>query len=121
MLRLINLVLAILVLYGAVQVYQVKEEAEQVADQLHKVRKNIVRSKLDISVLRAEWAHINRPGRIQKLSEQNSDILELVPIQSWQIGTIDELPYPAIDASPSVSAAGGLAALPSSQTPNRAR
>ena len=43
----------------------------------------------ELHVLKAEWALLSRPERIQRLSERH---LDLEPMKATRIGTRDELP-----------------------------
>ena len=59
------------------------------AERVAKLR-NEVRRERDITArLRAEWARLDTPGRIQGLAERH---LNLKPVQSTQFSTFDNLP-----------------------------
>jgi len=89
MLRLFNL-LSILVLLGsAVYAYSIKYETSFRTEQIAKAKLEIKSEQDGINVLRAEWAFLTRPERVQKLSER---YLELEPLALAQIDSFASLP-----------------------------
>jgi hypothetical protein len=95
MLRLLN-VLAIAGLVGtAMWAYSIKYDTIYYAEQVKKLEKRLDRERDAISVLRAEWQHINRPVRLQILADRH---LQLQTLQATQIARASELPSkPKID------------------------
>ncbi len=94
MLRLLNL-LSVLVLLGAAgYAYTVKYETSFRTEQIAKAKLEIKAEQDGIGVLRAEWAFLTRPERIQKLSER---YLDLEPLALAQIdgfaGIPERLPH----------------------------
>ena len=94
MTRLFNL-LSVLVLLGAAgYAYTVKYETSFRTEQIAKAKLEIKAEQDGIGVLRAEWAFLTRPERIQKLSERYLDLgpLSLAQIDSFS-GIPERLPH----------------------------
>lgn len=89
MLRLFNL-LSILVLLGSAgYAYSIKYETSFRTEQIAKAKLEIKTEQDGIGVLRAEWAFLTRPERVQKLSER---YLDLEPLSLAQIDSFAALP-----------------------------
>ena len=77
-------------------------------DQLHR---DIRAAHSRLSVLKAEWAYLNRPDRLRDLADINFDRLGLLPFRSNQFGRVDEVAYPApplLDITNSVEVSGTI-------------
>ena len=98
MIRLLN-ILAIAALIGsAVYAYTIKYETIYRAEQINKLKHEIQAERDGIGVLRAEWAHLARPERIQELATKYLDLQALslnqivaasaIPEKSVRVDTI---------------------------------
>ena len=82
MIRFLN-ILAIAALIGsAVYAYTIKYETIYRAEQINKLKHEIQAERDAIGVLRAEWAHLARPERIQELATK---YLDLQPLSLAQV------------------------------------
>jgi cell division protein FtsL len=91
---------AIAALIGsAAYVYAVKYRTIYASEQLVKTRHLIDKEKDEINLLRAKYAHLARPDRVQALADAK---LGLQPLGLSQIATVDELP----EARPKVDSIG---------------
>jgi hypothetical protein len=89
MLKLLN-ILALLGLIGtAAWAYSIKYETIYYAEQVKKLEKRLDRERDAITVLRAEWQHVNKPMRLQVLSDRH---LQLQALQATQIAKASDLP-----------------------------
>lgn len=89
MIRILN-ALSILALLGcALYAYEIKYETILYAEKLAKMKHAIERERDAIGVLRAEWAHLVRPERLQALSQKH---LDLQSVALSQIVRANELP-----------------------------
>lgn len=99
MLRYLN-VLAIVALIGsAVYAYSIKYETILFSEQIVKAQHSIEDERDNIGRLRAEWAHLTRPERIQELADKHLDLQQL---SLDQIVKVTDLP----DRAPTVDAIG---------------
>jgi cell division protein FtsL len=87
--RLLNLVMIVALVLAAAYVYRIKFESTLQAERVAKLRAEIRRERDMIASLRAEWARLDNPGRIQGLARRH---LELKPIDPSQFGALDSLP-----------------------------
>lgn len=89
MLRILNtLVIAALVM-SAAWVYKIKFESTLKAERVAKLRGELRKERDAIAILRAEWAQLERPDRLQPLAQRH---LKLKPIETAQFDTLDQLP-----------------------------
>lgn len=85
-------IIAIAALVGsAVYVYSVKYQTIYASEQVVKTRHLIAKERDAINVLRAEYAFLTRPDRLQALADKQ---LELQPLSLHQIVKAADLPLP---------------------------
>ena len=77
--------------------YSVNHATQQVLAQKRGLEREIARLEEAIDVQQAEWAYLNRPGRLRELAEANFDDLELIPMQSYHFAHPGNIPYPQPD------------------------
>ncbi len=84
---------------SAAYVYGVKYRTIYASEQLVKARHLVAKEKDAINLLRAEYAHLARPDRIQALANSK---LGLEPLSLSQIAAVADLP----EAQPKVDSIG---------------
>jgi hypothetical protein len=87
--RFIHLIVVAALVAAAGDVYKIKFESTVQAERAAKLRAEIRRERDGIAVLRAEWAQLDNPVRIQALAQRH---LALKPIDPTQIEQLDRLP-----------------------------
>jgi cell division protein FtsL len=87
--RLLNLFVIIGLVAAAAYVYEIKFQATLDAERLAKMRGEIRRERDAIAALRAEWAKLETPRRIEGLAQRH---LPLKPIDARQVSNLDNLP-----------------------------
>ena len=101
MLRLINFAVIGALVVAAAWVYEIKYSSTLAAEFVAKLRAEIRRENDRIAALRAEWAQLDNPDRIQILARRH---LTLKPIEATQFDALERLPDKPIDIVPPGSA-----------------
>ena len=81
------LTLAIIVGFG---LFHVKYQVQDLEEELARLNAAILKEQQQIHVLRAEWSYLNTPSRLEKLAARH---LDLLPVETAQIGSISSLPW----------------------------
>ena len=89
MLRILHIVVLAALVLAAADVYKIKYESTLQAERVGKLRSEIRREQDAIATLRAEWARLERPDRIQDLAQRH---LKLRPLDPRQLDALDRLP-----------------------------
>ena len=88
------LVVSIVVLALAFWAYHVNYATKDRLAELRALNGEIADLQEGLSVLRAEWAYLNRPDRLRELVNLNFSSLQLLPLAPEQFGAVSQVPYP---------------------------
>ncbi|WP_343562351.1 cell division protein FtsL [Kiloniella sp. b19] len=86
-----NIVLTIWIVAGtacALFLFQVKQEVQELERQLATLNTGIEKDEEAIRVLEAEWSYLNRPDRLQQLSEK---YLRLEPLGAERFSPVSSI------------------------------
>jgi cell division protein FtsL len=97
MMRLVNIAVIAALVLAAADVYKIKFESTRQAQRVAKLRLEIRREQDAIAALRAQWAKLDNPGRIQELVRRH---LALRPLEARQYDRLDNLPQRPPDLVP---------------------
>ena len=89
MMRILNICVIVALVLAAADVYKIKFESTRQAQRVAKLRMEIRREHDAIAALRAEWARLDNPARIQGLVRRH---LPLKPVEGRQFDRLDQLP-----------------------------
>src|SRR5262249_23167505 len=87
--RILNFCVLVLLIAAAAYVYEIKFESTMRAERVTKMRRDVQREREAIAALRAEWATLDNPARIQGLVRRH---LTLRPAEATQYDALDHLP-----------------------------
>ncbi|MFD1332063.1 hypothetical protein ACFQ4O_08640 [Methylopila musalis] len=87
--RILNVVAVVALVGAAVTVYRIKYDATLHSENVAKLKRQIAAENDAIAVLKAEWAFLARPDRVQAFAQRH---LELKPLQRNQTITLASLP-----------------------------
>ena len=94
-------VLAALAVFGlAFWAYRENYATQKVLSETRTLQREIGEAQERLSVLRAEWAYLNRPDRLTELAEINFERLGLLPLRPDQFGRVDEVSFPTVSLLP---------------------
>ena len=83
----------------ALGLFYVKHIVENLENELAALERSIEVDQEEVHVLRAEWAYLSRPERVQNLA---SEYLELEPTAGNQVADIKSIPFGSSERQASV-------------------
>jgi hypothetical protein len=95
--RLLNFCLVILLVLATAYVYETKFDATLRATRVAEMRSEVRRERDAIATLRAEWARLENPSRLEALARRH---LSLRPAELWQFDSLNDLPGRPTDGAP---------------------
>jgi hypothetical protein len=91
--RFVHLIVVAALVVAAVDVYAIKFESTVRAEHLAKLAAEIRRERDTIAALRAEWALLDNPARIQALVQRHLALKMLDPAQIEHLDSLPERPH----------------------------
>lgn len=107
--RLLNIIVICALILAASLVYKIKFDSTLQAERVGKVASELRRERNAIANLRAEWAKLDTPARIQGLAERHLALRAIVPTQFDNLDRLPERP-PVVVPPPSSDPIGAMIA-----------
>lgn len=80
--------------------YQENYKTQQAIRDVRQLHAQIGDALERLGMLRAEWAYLNRPDRLNELAELNYERLGLMPLMPDDFGDVTDVIYPLPDILP---------------------
>jgi hypothetical protein len=106
--RLLNILVIAALIVAASVVYKIKFDSTLQVEKVDKLRGELRHEHNAIAALRAEWAKLDTPSRIQALAERF--LPDLQPVKATQFGNFDDLPRRPGLPPPADGAVGAMVA-----------
>lgn len=90
----IYLLSCLLVIVTAYWAYTENYSTQATIKRVQKLQEKIARERETITVLRAEWAYLNRPDRLRELADLNFERLGLIPLSPQHFGEVNRIIFP---------------------------
>ncbi len=97
---------AVIVTFFGYMTFQVNYETRDAKKRVAQLQRDIAFERETISVLRVEWAYLNRPERLRILSETYFNELRLMPIHAEHFADRSPILRADLTAAEPVSARG---------------
>ncbi|MCB1438885.1 MAG: hypothetical protein H6888_14750 [Nitratireductor sp.] len=92
MLRTIDIIMIGALLGGAAFTFKVKHDSEQAIEKVEHLQNQIQKERDAIDILKADWALLTDPQRLERLAEIYGEELQMAPADPAQIGSVDNIP-----------------------------
>lgn len=106
--RILNVIAVIALVVSAVLVYRIKYQATLHAENVVKLKRQISQEVDAVALLKAEWAFLARPDRIQALTLQHLDLKPLQQSQTVRLASLPSRPVPVDEIGKKLEALGLL-------------
>ena len=90
--RIIHLFVVGMLIFAAAYVYRIKMESTSRVERVQRLNAEIREQRDAIAVLRAEWARLEAPLRLQGLAERHLGLKPIVATQYDQLKNLPERP-----------------------------
>jgi hypothetical protein len=100
MLRTFDIVLIVVMTAAATVTYTIKHKAENKLEEVRSLEAQIKLEEDTIDLLRADWALLTQPNRLDRLVKAYDQDLKLVPTDPTQLSHPEELPMMKADVPP---------------------
>ena len=104
--RILNVVAVGALVAAAVNLYRIKYDATMHAEHAQKLKREITLETDAIATLKAEWAYLARPDRVQKFAGQHLDLKPLGREQTVTLASLPARPAPVDEIGNKLEALG---------------
>ncbi|MCA8868768.1 MAG: cell division protein FtsL [Rhodobacteraceae bacterium] len=99
---LFNTLMALAIIGLAYWAYNENYATQDAMRRVEELQQKIGQNREELSVLRAEWAYLNRPERLRELADLNFDSLRLMPLAPEHFGDVEQVAFPVAKSDPEI-------------------
>ncbi len=97
MFRTLDVVMIAVMTAAATVTYSIKHQADNKLEEVRKLDAEIKLEEDTIDLLKADWALLTQPNRLERLVQIFASDLKLAPTESTQLARPNELPMPVAE------------------------
>lgn len=99
----LSVLAALVVISLAYWAYHQNYATQAAIQEVRSLNREIGDAHRRLTMLKAEWAYLNRPDRLRDLAELNYKRLQLLPLMPEAFGRVDQVTYPQPEADEKIT------------------
>ena len=85
MIRYPSFLFVFFIIFVAISLYQIKHSISKKEMEIAKINKDIIQTKSNLYILKAELSYLKRPDRIERIALTKLKMRPILPIDIWNL------------------------------------
>jgi cell division protein FtsL len=85
MIRYPSFLFVFFIIFVAISLYQIKHSISKKEMEIAKINKDIIQTKSNLHILKAELSYLKRPDRIERIALTKLKMRPVLPIDIWNL------------------------------------
>lgn len=85
MIRYPSFLFVFFIIFVAISLYQIKHSISKKEMEIAKINKDIIQTKSNLHILKAELSYLKRPDRIERIALTKLKMRPVLPIDIWSL------------------------------------